>query len=65
VDIKIREDRISNEYLRGSSVDRVIKMKESRLRWFGHVMRREHSNDVRTVMEINVEGRRGRGRLKK
>lgn len=34
------------------------KKRDNRLRWFGHVMRREKSEDVRTVMEINVEGKK-------
>jgi hypothetical protein len=33
------------------------KMRENRLRWFGHAMRRE--------MKINVEGKIGKGRPKK
>ena len=62
-----REDRIRNEYLRGSIGVAPIgdKMRENRLRWFGHVMRREESEVVRTVMNMNVEERRGRGRPKK
>jgi len=40
----------------------VGKMRKNKLRWFSHVMRRENSEAVRTVMEMNVEGR---GRSKK
>jgi len=40
-------------------------MRENGFRWFGHVMRRKNSEAIKTVMEINVEGRRGRGRPKK
>jgi len=35
-------------------------MRENRLRWLGHNMRRGESKAVRTVMETNIEGRRGR-----
>jgi len=38
-------------------------MRENRLRWF--VMRRENSEAVRTVMEMNVEEKRGQRRPKK
>ena len=40
------------------------KARESRLRWFGHVMRRESNNHLRQVMEMEVPGRRPRGRPK-
>jgi len=41
------------------------KMTENRLRWFGHVIRRKDLEVVRTVLELNVEERRGRGKPKK
>jgi len=41
------------------------RMRGNRLRWVGHVMRRENSNVLKTVMEMNIEGRRGTGILKK
>jgi hypothetical protein len=46
-----REDRIWNEYLRGSigMVSIVEKMRENRLKWFWHVMRREKTNAVRNL----------------
>jgi len=40
-------------------------MKKNRLRWFGHIMRKEDSEALRTVMKLSVEGRIGRGRPKK
>lgn len=49
-----REDRIRNEYMRGNIVVTSI-MQQSR-----HVMRREDSRQVRTVMEMNVKERKGR-----
>jgi len=42
------------------------KMRESRLRWFGHMKRRSVNAQVRTYERINIsEGCRGRGRPKK
>ena len=40
------------------------KIKEWRLRWFGHVRRRQMSATVRVVEELTVDGRRSRGRPK-
>jgi len=39
------------------------KMRENRLGWFGHVMRKLKSEPIRTVMEMSIEG--GKGRPKK
>jgi len=35
----------------------VDKMREKRLRWLGHVMRREEISTIRVVMKVNVEGK--------
>ena len=41
-------------------------MRETRLRWFGHVKRRSVDAPVRRCERINIpEGKRGRGRPKK
>lgn len=40
-------------------------MSVNRLRWFGRFMGREKLEAVRTVLETNAEGSRGRGRSKK
>ncbi|WMV16838.1 hypothetical protein MTR67_010223 [Solanum verrucosum] len=63
-----RSDRIRNEVIRekvgvASVVD---KLREARLRWFGHVKRRGADAPVRRCEGLVVEGtRRGRGRPKK
>jgi len=61
-----REDRIRNKCVRDNIgvTSIVVKIKENRLRWFGHVMRREETKAVKVVMKMNVEGKRGRGRPK-
>ena len=43
-------DKISNEYIRGSvGVASIVeKMREIRLRWLGHVLRREETIDKYT-----------------
>ncbi|KAJ0765672.1 hypothetical protein HanPI659440_Chr08g0306081 [Helianthus annuus] len=61
-----RLDRIRNELFRErlgvASISE--KIREGRLRWFGHVKRRETTTPVRVVEILTVEGRRGRGRPK-
>ena len=38
------------------------KARESRLRWFGHVHCREQESNLRQVMDMEIPGRRPRGR---
>ena len=40
-------------------------IRKRRLRWFGHVMRREENDWLRRVMQHEVEGKRPQGRPKK
>ena len=35
---------------------------KNKLRWFGHVMRREEESTLRVVMKLNMKGKRPRGR---
>ena len=62
-----RKDKIRNEHIRGTvTVGRLgMKMKESRLRWFGHVMRRDQEYVGRKMMEMELPGKRKRGRPKR
>ncbi|KAD3069016.1 hypothetical protein E3N88_36896 [Mikania micrantha] len=59
-----RIDRIRNEVFRERLQVANIsdKVREGRLRWFGHVRRRSQSAPVRRIELITVEGKRGRGR---
>jgi hypothetical protein len=63
----IREDRMKNEYVRISmGISSIVgMMRENRLRWFSHVIRREETNTVRVLIKMNVEGKRRTGRPKK
>ncbi|XP_058235839.1 ubiquitin-associated domain-containing protein 2 isoform X3 [Hemibagrus wyckioides] len=58
-----RLDRIRNEYIRGTAhVGRLVdKVRENRLRWFGHVQRRIG----RRMLDMELPGRRQRGRPKR
>ena len=59
-------DKIRNERIRGTTKVGEItkKVQERRLKWYGHVMRREeHYVESRTmVMKVGLQGRRKRGR---
>ena len=58
------KDRVRNKYILGTAKIRRIgeKMRGERLRWFGHVKRREESYLGRGVMEFEIPGKRTRGR---
>ena len=62
-----RKDKIRNDYIRSTvKVERLrMKMREGRLRWYGHVMRRDQECVGRKMMEIKLSGKRRRGRPKR
>ena len=62
-----RKDKIRNEYIRITvKVERFgMKMREGRLRWYGHVMRRDQEYVGRKMIEMELPGKRKRGRPKK
>ncbi|KAK3512599.1 hypothetical protein QTP70_017201 [Hemibagrus guttatus] len=62
-----RLDRIRNEYIRGTAhVGRLRdKVREAGLRWFGHVQRRESEYIGRRMLDMELPGRRQRGRPKR
>ncbi|KAK3574608.1 hypothetical protein QTP86_011520 [Hemibagrus guttatus] len=62
-----RLDRIRNEYIRETAhVGRLgDKIREIRLRWFGHVQRRESEYIARRMFDMELPGRRQRGRPKR
>ena len=37
-------------------------LRQKRLRWFGHIVRRDEKVDIKKVFELQIEGRRKRGR---
>ena len=61
---KTMVDRIKNyecrEKLRVASIS--AKMRENKLRWFGHVRRKTFDAPLRRIESIIVEGKRSRGR---
>ena len=59
-----RKDKIINEYIRGTvKVEWLgMKMREGRLRWYGHVMRRDQEYAGRRMIEMELPGNRRRRR---
>ena len=51
-----RKDKIRNEYIRGAvKVDWLeMKMREGRLRWYGHIMRKDQEYIERRMMEMEL-----------
>ena len=62
-----RKDKIRNAYIRGTvKIERLgMKMREGRLKWYGHVMRRDQEYVGRKMMEMELPGKRKRGRPKR
>ena len=56
----MRKDKIRNEYIRGTiKVEQLgMKMREGRLRWYGHVMRRDQEYIRRRMMETELPKKR-------
>ena len=65
---KVRwQDRVTNEEVRERCgvEDLKDRMRRTRLRWFGHVKRREENNILKRVYDLDIGGRRPVGRPKK
>ena len=58
------KNKVRNEYIWGMAKIRRIreKLRGERLRWFGHVKRREESYIGRRMMKIEIPGKRTRGK---
>ena len=62
-----RKDKIKNEYIRSTvKVERSgMKMREGRLRWYEHVLSRDQEYVGRKMMQMELPGKRTRGRPKR
>ena len=62
-----RMDNIRNEYIRGTAqVGRFgEKTREARLRWYGHVLRKDDGYIRRRMLKMELPGKRKRGRPKR
>ena len=59
-----KKGKIRNEYVRGTAKIAKLgdKLRNARLRWYGHVKRREEDYVGKRMMEMAVPGRGKRGR---
>ena len=59
----MRMERIRNEFIRGTVHVTCFgeKVRETRLRWFGHVQRRDSKYICRRLMRLELPGRRSVG----
>ena len=62
-----RKDKIKNEHIRSTvKVERLgMRMSEGRLRWYGHVMRRDQEYVEKLMIEMELQGKMRRGRPKR
>jgi len=60
-------DRVPSKELREilGIDDIILILQQNRLRWYGHVLRKEDTDWVKKCMEYKVEGSRPRGRPKR
>ena len=64
--ISLRERKTNDELRKMMGPEPLMDVvKRNRLRWLGHMLRKDESDWVRRVMEMNVEGSRERGRPRK
>jgi len=61
------KDRVTSKELRERLVidDIILILQQNRLRWYGHVLRKEDTDWVKACMEYEMEGSRPRSRPKR
>ena len=64
--VKVKDRVPSKELRERLGIDDIILiLQQNRLRWYGHVLRKEDNDWVKKCMEYEVEGSRPRGRPKR
>jgi len=64
-DIKLKDRLPSKELRERLGIDDIaLVLQQNRLRWYGHVLRKEDDDWVKKCMEYEVQGPRPRGRPK-
>jgi len=63
---KLKDRLLSKELRERLGIDDIaLVLQQNRLRWYGHVLRKEDNDWVKKCIEYEVEGPRPRGRLKR
>ena len=63
--VSLRDHKRNEEIRKAATVQPITAhLMQKRLRWYGHVRRRDESHITRTVLDMEVEGVRPRGRPK-
>ena len=63
--VSLREKKANAELRESMGIEKISDvMRHSRLRWMGHVLRKEGNDWVKKSVDMTVEGSRGRGRPK-
>ena len=63
--VSLLEHRRNEEILEEAKLEQITTvMRRRRLEWFGHVKRRDETENIRAVVEMKMEGKRPRGRPK-
>ena len=59
-----RRDKIRNEHIRGTTrvVQASKQITEKRLKWYGHVRRMKEEHILRRMLDVDIPGKRRRGR---
>jgi len=64
--VKVNDRVPSKEFRERLGIDDItLVLQQNRLRWYGHVLRKEDTDWVKKCMEYEVEGSRPRGRPKR
>ena len=64
--VKVKDRVPSKELIERLGIDDIILiLQQNRLRWYGHVLRKEDTDWVKKFMEYEVESSRPRGRPKR
>ena len=63
--VSLREKKTNAELRESMGIEKISDvMRRNRLRWMGHVLKKEGNDWVKKSMEMTVEGSRDRGRPK-
>ena len=63
MEVSLLEHRRNEEILKEARVEMIaMVMRRRRLGWFGHVIKRDETENIRAIVKMKMEGKRPRGR---